>query len=253
MNVFEILKRKYPEREYALMEEVSDASGFHRSRSADFVAVNLYPSRGLAITGIELKSFRSDWLSELKKPEKAENIFQYCDYFYLLTTSEDIARIEEIPPTWGWYVIKGEKIYTKKQAPNLTPKPLSRHFACAMLKRAQDKTMYIRRDTVQSEINSARLIGEQNGSSKLDRIQRDFEAFKKTVNEFEQSTGINLSYFSRYGESAKTIGNAVRFIHDGGAKSIQEQLLNLEGTVKIISERISKGLESLKALPNELQ
>jgi hypothetical protein len=82
MSVFEILRKRFPENEYALMAEVRDKAGFDASRSADYIAVNLWPSRGLSVNGIELKSFRSDWLSELRKPEKAEKIFQYCDYFW---------------------------------------------------------------------------------------------------------------------------------------------------------------------------
>src|SRR3990167_200745 len=95
LTIWNILRKHFPENEYALMAEVRDRAGFHASRSADFIAVNLYPSRGLAVNGIELKSHRGDWLGELKNPKKAENIFQYCDHFWLLTADESVARIEE--------------------------------------------------------------------------------------------------------------------------------------------------------------
>ena len=70
-NIYSIIRKRYPENEFVLMEEVSDAAGFSRSRSADYIAVGLWPSRGLYINGIELKSFRSDWLSELKKTKES--------------------------------------------------------------------------------------------------------------------------------------------------------------------------------------
>jgi len=134
-DVFGILRKRYPESEYALMQEVSNDAGFNRSRSADYIVMNLWPSRGLALLGFEQKASRSDWLSELKKPEKAESIFKYCDYWYLITTEEGIAKLEEIPETWGWVCIKGGKIHTMKDAPKLTPEPVSRGMlACCMFR-----------------------------------------------------------------------------------------------------------------------
>ena len=48
-----ILRGRFPENEFVLIQEVSDASGFSRSRSLDWMLINIWPSRGLAITGIE--------------------------------------------------------------------------------------------------------------------------------------------------------------------------------------------------------
>ena len=154
-DIWAILRKRFSESQYALMAEVSDAAGYSRSRSADFVAVGLWPSRGLSITGFELKSNRSDWLSELKKPQKAENIFQYCHYWYLLTDGETIAKLEEIPENWGWLNIVGEKTVIKKEAPKLSPKPASNHVLAAMLKRAASTDGFIRKSEVQNEIDAA--------------------------------------------------------------------------------------------------
>lgn len=122
LTPWEVLRFKFPAQEYVLIEEVSDASGFSRSRSLDYMLVNLWNSRGLAITGIEKKTNRGDWLKELKNPAKQENHFKYCDYFYLLTDKDGVAKIEEIPPNWGWYHINGSGILkTMKVAPQYLP------------------------------------------------------------------------------------------------------------------------------------
>lgn len=161
-SIFSLLQKRYPANEYALMKEVRDAAGFGASRSADYIAVNLWPSRGLSINGIEEKRFRSDWLSELKKPQKAENIFKYCDYFWLLTCDDSVAKLDEIPITWGWLSIKGEKIYVKKEAPQLQPIQLTRNFLCAMLKRAVDKTDFVHIDSIKDKIAEAKASAENN-------------------------------------------------------------------------------------------
>lgn len=178
-NLWSILRAKYPENEYVLMEEVSNAAGFNRSNSADYIAVNLWPSRGLAINGIELKSFRSDWLRELKKPDKAESIFQYCDYFWLLTTDETIAKLEEIPVTWGWMTVKGCKIKVLKDAPKLTPAQLSKGFLISMLRRAADKTSFVHKDSIEDKIKQhVEIALEQKGRENDRKLKRAEELSK---------------------------------------------------------------------------
>ncbi len=244
-SVWEIIRKRYPESQYALLEEVSDAAGFQRSRSADYITIGLWPSRGLHVNGIELKSFRSDWLNELKNPKKAENIFQYCDYFWLLTTDDTIAKLEEIPEAWGWLCIKGEKIYVKKEAPKHDPKPISRSFLSSMFKRAVDKSGYIRREEVQDEIQRSRQEGKNEGAGLREVIQRDLSELEKNVVDFETASGINIKAHRWFGGSAK-VGAAVKFIEEGGSDSVMKQLLRLKETADAIQESINNGLKSLE-------
>ena len=67
-----LLRRKYPADQYAMLYEVRDAAGFSAKRSADVMLIGLWPSRGNMVEGMEVKISRSDWLRDLKKPEKAE-------------------------------------------------------------------------------------------------------------------------------------------------------------------------------------
>lgn len=245
-DIWAILKKRYPAKEYALMAEVSDAAGFHRSRSADYIAVNLWPSRGLSINGIELKSFRSDWLNELKNPKKAENIFQYCDYFWLLTTDETIADISEVPASWGWLCIKGERIIVKKDAPKLSPTTISKHFLAAMLKRAQDKTNFVHIDSISDKIEEAKLSVKGEREKYIERIEHKLKELTDSVNEFEQASGVDLRHYERWRTSPKKIGEAVKLIQYGGVENLKEQLKGLEKAAKIITERISDGLNALE-------
>lgn len=50
------LRQKFPAQEYALFFEVRSATGFPgRLRSADALAMSLWPSRGLELHGFEIK------------------------------------------------------------------------------------------------------------------------------------------------------------------------------------------------------
>jgi hypothetical protein len=91
------LAKRYAAPYYAFIKEFRDATGFDSKRSADALAIGLYRSRGLHIIGFEQKTARSDWLREMKSPEKAEAIGQYCDYFYLVVDSLNVAKVEELP------------------------------------------------------------------------------------------------------------------------------------------------------------
>lgn len=88
MNVPEIhtaLRARFALPEYALMFEVRSGTG-HSSqvRYADAMALGLWPSRGLELTGFEIKVSRSDWLRELKEPQKADRIGRFCDRWYVV-------------------------------------------------------------------------------------------------------------------------------------------------------------------------
>lgn len=239
-NLYSIIRKRYPENEYALMEEVSDASGFNRSRSADYIAVGLWPSRGLYINGIELKSFRSDWLSELKKPKKAENIFQYCDFFWLLTTDDTIARIEEIPATWGWLCVSGGRIIIKKDAPKLTPVELTRHFICAMLKRAVSKNNFVHVDSIADKIEQAKESAIKNRTYQQANMEKALTDLRKEVMEFEEASGIKITH--RWQGNTK-IGEAVKFIENGGVNDIEQSLLRLKTQAENICIKINSALE----------
>jgi hypothetical protein len=79
------LERRYCAPEWCLMHEAANGTGFSGKRYADCVAMNLFPSRGLAIHGLEIKVSRSDLTKELKNPNKADEIAQYCDLWYVVT------------------------------------------------------------------------------------------------------------------------------------------------------------------------
>ncbi len=238
-NTFELLNKKFPSSQYALMEEVSDMAGFNRSRSADYMIMSLWPSRGLHLTGVERKSHRGDWLSELKNPKKAEAIFQYCNYFYLLTDNEGVAKREEIPDTWGWMAVEKGKIVILKEAPLLIPKEISMHFLAALLKRASNKDKYIRRDDVKEELAKRFQDGKDWNAGELNRLQKSYNDHIAQVKEFEAVSGIEINNFNRWNYDPKKVGEAVKLIASDGVGNLEK--------------RVSKLLPELESLVKETQ
>jgi len=94
----EKLSYKFSTPAWAFLPQVRNGTGYLRNttRTADAIAMSLYPSRGLDLHGFEIKVSRTDWLGELKNPEKAEAIAQFCDYWWIVAPKE-IINLDEVP------------------------------------------------------------------------------------------------------------------------------------------------------------
>lgn len=97
-QIRETLRKKYTLPEFVLMEEVRDAAGYNSRRSADGIAMSMWPSRGLEIHNFEIKASRSDWLRELKDPAKADAIANFCDKWWIVA-APGVVKEGELPST----------------------------------------------------------------------------------------------------------------------------------------------------------
>jgi len=225
MTVFELLRAKYPVGQYALLGEVRDSAGFRANRSADAIAVGLWPSRGCEVEGFEIKTARSDWLRELKEPKKAEAFVKYCDRWWLAIGDLAVAKLEEIPPTWGLMVATNKRLKIVKPAPALTPQPMDRFFLAAMLKRATDTALSS--PEVRAEIERRdkdlreRLAHHQ--SIDLKRATQQVEHLERSIREFEEASGVKINTYA-----AGRIGDAVREILTGAHAHRCHQLVGIK-------------------------
>jgi hypothetical protein len=105
-HVLDLLHQRYGQTygngfRYAVAEHVRSHGGFDARRTADFVAMDLWPSKGFALHGHEVKVSRSDWLGELRQPEKSAEFIPYMTYWWIVAGHNDIVRKDELPPGWG--------------------------------------------------------------------------------------------------------------------------------------------------------
>lgn len=250
MTTFELLLKRYPPTECALFSEVSDNAGASRGRSIDFMMMNLWPSRGLSLTGIERKTHRSDWLREIKNPAKQESIFKYCDYFYLLTDgSVEVAKIEEIPATWGWMSVEKGKIVVKKDAPKLQPQPITRSFLAALLKRASSKDGYVHRDSIKAEIEMAQKLAREAAERQHERRQVYYKEMADKIMEFEKESGIT---FGRWPFNVKKVAAAIKYIAQGGLPDLVEDMKRARNSAAINLDNLDKTIQDLVWVQKEI-
>jgi hypothetical protein len=102
-------------------------------RRADFIAMNILPSRSFAIVGFEIKASRQDWLKEVQDCGKAECLIRQCDEWYVLAAREGIIKPEEVPPTWGFMVLTGKRLKVIKPSNVGYKQNISREFVIRVI------------------------------------------------------------------------------------------------------------------------
>lgn len=240
VDVWTMLRRLFRVGEYALLPEVRNAAGFGATRSADYIALGLWPSRGLEIHGIEVKRCRNDWLRELKNPAKAEAVFKFCDRWWIVATNDSICKKEELPKTWGLLVITKRGLSVVVDAPKLDPKPMTRDFLASMMKRATDAM--VSRDSIKAELERARKDGQDTAKRTIARLEADVKRLEDAIYKFEKASGVRIIGTYNAGE----IGAAVRMVMNGGTDQIKEELRHLEQRAAEVHAQVHKALEGLK-------
>ena len=208
-DVYRVIKQRHAPPEWACFPGVRSQTGYakNRKRTADAVAMSLYPSRGLEVHGFEIKVSRSDWLRELKQPEKAEEIAAFCDRWWIVAPP-GVVQMEELPKTWGLYEVKGDSIRAKVKAPVNEAKLLDRSFFASLMRRASDgidslMKETIHRDSIGEELENARLRGFAEGKNKAGSELMHLNALREDVAAFEKKTGLRIQdvkYYNNFRE-----------------------------------------------------
>lgn len=237
-----LLAERFAAPEYAFLPQVRNGTGWSRrtTRTADALAMSLWPSRGLELIGFELKSDRADWLREKADPAKAEEIGQFCDRWWVVVGAETVVQQDDLfPPTWGLMVAGKGKLRVIREAPKLEARPLDRAQLAAILRRAAECVVpraEIRAQIERAEAQATERLAERVRIETL-HLRHDLEALRARVEEFEQESGLDLTPW-RLGQVAK----AARFIADGGLEAQRAGLEALHARAREIADTLAEQL-----------
>jgi hypothetical protein len=252
-EVIDSLKELYAPPAFALLEQVGDSTGY-ASRHIDAIVMSLYPSRGLGLTGVEVKVSRNDWRTELRRPGKAEPIARFCDYF-VIAAPKGVVPIEEVPENWGLIEISDKgKARTSKQPVRNDADPIDRRFLAAILRRAAASTpTWEMKQAAQKE---AREGAEREIESRVDyqtsALRGQLEGLQKRVKAFEEKTGLPLEDLPRainyYGfANGEDLAAAYLFLAQGGSRKLSYQLSRIDQII----ERLQAARGTLKELVDD--
>ena len=244
-QLLQALRDRYCAPAWGFLTEVGDATGTMKRRSADALAMSLWPSRGLEVHGFELKASRSDWKRELENPQKAEAIAKYCDRWWLVVGDELLVQPGELPPLWGLLIPNprgGLKV--KVEAPQLTPQPLSRSFLAAIVRRVHES------QASEKEIAEAVRVARQNERDAMDaqfaRVDSSrnaqTERLAKQIADFEAASGIRIDEWN-----AGRLGEAVRLFMAADRKVLSGQLKSTAKWARAAAEHAEEAVKALEA------
>lgn len=254
------LEARYGAPAWAFLPQVANGTGANIARTADALAMSLWPSRGLELFGFEVKATRSDWLRELKDPAKADRVCRFCDRWFLVIGDEGIVQTGELPPAWGLLAPKSGKLVVKIEAPKIEPQPVTRAFLSAVLRRTAE---YVapRDEAKEAAFEAGYKSGKERGAedgkreaararSETEAVRASLEQLRATVRTFEEKSGVRIDSYnvgrigeavslvaSRHGDLVRSTQNMLREAQ-GLAEHLEKTLAALSGTeqVKVRSE-----------------
>lgn len=232
-----LLRKRYQHPEWALMFEVANGTGIEGKSYADAVAMNLYPSRGLAIHGFEIKVSKQDFMREIEKPDKSVPVQQFCDHWWLVAPAKAVDE-SLLPKAWGWLRVDGDRLVQAKAAPDLEAKPLSRAFIAAM----------VRRQNAADAAEVDKLV-----RVRVDALREDER--KRTEREIEMRTREAQSAIDKLADLKKRIGNdrwdslnadeiaqAVKIVRKAGVLGTYDGIESVRNTIKAALRSIDEAM-----------
>lgn len=204
------LHTRFAAPEWACFFEVAQGTGSNGGRSADCVAMNMFPSRGLRVHGVEIKASRSDWQRELRDPTKAEPIMRFCDHWWIAAKA-GVVLDGELPPTWGLLEMQGTVLRQKVRAPKLDAEPMDRAFIAALLRRASERAARELNEAVKDKLAGNEQVIADRVKREVDGRSHELGSLRASITEFEQRSGIKFELYAM-----GDIGAAVKLVRDTG-------------------------------------
>jgi hypothetical protein len=223
-DIEEMLRVAYPPGSHVIVFDVRNAAGFSATRSCDALALGTWPSRGLRLSGFEIKVSRSDWLKEYREPQKADGFSRYCDEWWIVAGDSKIVQPNELPEQWGLIVANGKSLKCVKPAPKLEPVAPDRSFLAAFLKRAVDQGAGKRQ--LQQAAKDAGEQARREHKYRLEHTADELNSLREKIRTFEGASGVSIQ---DSWHSGVEIGKAVRLVLDGqghGPATLAKRLLN---------------------------
>lgn len=244
-EITQLLRSKYCGDQWAFISEVPNGTGLEMKRRCDVLAMCLWPSKGLHLHGHEIKVSRGDWLTEIQDVSKAAAFSRYCHYWWIVAP-KGVVKLEELPSDWGLICPINSGLRAQKPATLNSPE-LPTHSLLAGIFRACCKA-----SAAEAEIRAARDQGYSTGftqarkgyeGSKQTDDNRRYESLKRSVDDFEKSSGIQITTYG-----GKRLGELVKAVERAGPIEIQRWIENIESSLKRFSGHLASASETVQQL-----
>lgn len=233
-DVAAAIERAFPSPAFVTLRQVRNGTGIGRrvTRTADAISASVWPSRGLYLTGFEIKVSRQDWKREIIHPEKADEMHGYCRYWYV-AAPKGVVELAEVPETWGYLEVGRSKSTVVKQSPATEVKPPDLLLLCSILRAAAAATVPL--GEVQQRIKD-KVDEHIKHAASLKDSERELAIAK--VKAFEEASGLPM----QWEWDAKKVGTALRTVltYKGGPEEVVDAMRKLAARCREEIERLEK-------------
>lgn len=252
-EVLDALRRRHAGDEWVFLMHLKTATGWQtgRGRELDGWAMNMWPSRGLKTHGFEVKVSRSDWLSELKDPDKADEGFQFCDFWWVAVGDPAIVQKGELPAGWGLLVPHRGGMKIKVQAEEREA-DFDRAFWASCLRNLQ-RSALVEKERFELEdrahrrgYNEGVKAGEKKGEAEVLSSKHLAEKTLAAVKRFEKLTGVHIGTYEHRAENQAKVFKAVETLLSGSYGG------RLQGNLKRLRDQVATSLEQFDGVLAEL-
>ena len=220
-KILDLVATRYCGQEWAFIRKVPNGTGMAQSRTADAMAMGLWPSKGLYLHGHEIKCSRSDWLREIQDVSKAEAFAQFCHYWWIVAPKGAV-ELTELPANWGLLLASETGLRVKRPATCREPKPVDHAFLAGLLRAAS-------RSGLEAELREAekgafdqgyeacRKSMQSGGNATADVSNRELERLKSQIDEFNEASGLEFPVWF----GARELGRAVRLVKESRVSGLR--------------------------------
>lgn len=243
-TIIAALGKRFCAPTFAFLPQVRNGVGFSRKkdRTADAIAMGLWPSRGLDIHGFEVKVSRADWKKELADPSKSAEIQRFCDRWWIAISEENIIAAGELPPTWGLMVLdKRGSMKVVREAPKLDAQPLDRLMMASLFRKAHETMEAKLAGSVPKDEFNARLKREieETERHRAGYREQELSRMTKAIERFEAASGVKLCEWN-----GERVGEAVKFLDRVGMDMFKRIMVDIQAYAERLQKMTGEAIDS---------
>ena len=186
------LDKKFPNPEWRLGWEVGNGCGSKCTRHADAIVINSFPSRNHESIGFEIKVNKNDLINELKKPEKADAFYNYCNSWFLVTPKGLITDDLLIPSNWGILEYQDGQLRQKQKAKSHKISAHDNGFICSFIRGVDRRNTYLYKKEKENIKEIVREELKKEFEMEIEGKLHDANEIIKKADLIKNETGIDI-------------------------------------------------------------